>query len=53
MTPIRRLGKIPAVNNSTADCSAEMAYRIIAIDGGMTTAIAPEEAIRPTEKRSL
>ena len=44
---------MPAVNSWTADCSADTAYRIIAIDGGMTTAIAPEEAIRPTAKRSL
>ena len=44
---------MPAAKSLITDSSAAAQYRIIAIDGGMTTAMAPDEAIKPTEKRSL
>ena len=41
------------MNSFTTETSAEPPYRIIAIEGGMITAIPPEDASTPAAKLSL
>ena len=43
-TPISNPGPTPAMNSSPIDTSADTPYRIIGIDGGMTTPSSAEVA---------
>ena len=52
-TPIRMPGTMPAMKSLVIETPPVTPYRIIAIDGGITGAMMPPQAIRPQERFTL
>ena len=53
MKAISNPGSTPAANNFAIDCSAAMPNRIMAMLGGITMSIEPDELSRPEANRTL
>ena len=53
MKAISNPGSTPAANNLAIDCSAAMPNRIMAMLGGITMSIEPDELSSPEANRTL